>query len=78
MENVSSKPRAFRNTGLLPLVRLEQDECKWPVSQNAKALGGPTRKLRLTRRTAGVALHARLTPGCRAGFGNGVSHWVAN
>ena len=40
MGNVSSKPRTFRDTGLLPLVRLKQDECKWPVSHDAKALGG--------------------------------------
>ena len=40
MEKVSSKPRTFRDTELPPLVWLRQDECKWPVSQDAKALGG--------------------------------------
>jgi len=40
MGNVSSKPRTFRDTGLLPLVTLKQDECKWPVSHDARALGG--------------------------------------
>ena len=40
MGETSSKPRTFRDTGLLLLVGLKQDECKWPVSQDAKALGG--------------------------------------
>ena len=33
-------PRTFRDTGLLPLVRLRANECKWPVSHHAKAIGG--------------------------------------
>ena len=40
MRNVSSYTRTFRDTGLLPLMRLKQDECRWPVSHNTKALGG--------------------------------------
>ena len=40
MRIVSSHTRTFSNTGLLTLVRLKQDECRWPVSHNTKALGG--------------------------------------
>ena len=38
--NVGSRPRTFRDTGLLTLVGLKQGECKWPVSQDAKVIGG--------------------------------------
>ena len=36
----TSRPRTFRDTGLLPLLRLRADECKWPVSHHVKAIGG--------------------------------------
>ena len=32
--------RTFRDTGLLPLVRLRQNECKWPVGHHVKVIGG--------------------------------------
>ena len=40
MGETSSKPRTFRDTGLLLLVGLKQDECKWPVTHHEKAIGG--------------------------------------
>ena len=39
MGKVSSKPRTFRDTGLLPLMLLRLDECRWPVGHDAQVLG---------------------------------------
>jgi hypothetical protein len=40
MRNSCYSPRTFRDTGLLPLVRLKQNECRWPVDHHVKAIGG--------------------------------------